>query len=317
MNIINEILQAELRIRDYIFKTPLLKSVYLSNEINGEVYFKLESEQITGSFKARGSMNKVLSLSEEEKAKGCVTASTGNHALGMANALDGVDAKGIIFLPENAVQSKVDALKNYDVELKFHGNDCLATENFAKKYAEDHDMTWVSPYNDPQIIGGQGTIALEITEDLEEVDYLFACIGGGGMMSGISSYFKAVSPKTKIVGCLPERSPEMFLSVQKGEVVELENPQDTLSDGSAGGLEQGSITFDICRETVDEFVLASETEIAENIVWMMDKHHKIIEGAAAVALSAFKKKSNDLEGKKVVIVICGANIPNEKLKELL
>ena len=317
MTIIEEIIKAEERIRPHILKTPLFKSVYLSEMIEGEVYFKLESEQITGSFKARGGLNKVLSLSKEEKEKGCLTASTGNHAQGMANALSISQTKGIIFLPENASPSKVAALKYYNAALKFHGLDCLTTELHAKEYAKAHDLTWVSPYNDPQIIGGQGTIAIEILEQKKEIDYLFGCIGGGGMMSGIATYFKTHSPQTKLIGCLPEKSAEMYLSVQKGEVVVIDEPEETLSDGSAGGLEPGSITFDICRELVDDYQTVTENEIAENIVWMMNKHHKIIEGAAAVALAAFKKQSKELKHKKVVIVICGANISNETLKSLL
>lgn len=317
MNILKEILDAEKRIRPYVFKTPLFKSVYLSDLIKGEVYFKLESEQVTGSFKARGAMNKVLALTNEEKQKGCLTASTGNHAQGMANALNITGTKGIIFLPENAVKSKVEALKYYDADLKFHGLDCLTTELFAKKYSKDHDLTWVSPYNDPQVIGGQGTIALEILEEQSGIDYVFGCIGGGGMMSGISTYFKEKSPQTNIIGCLPERSAEMYLSVQKGEIVVIEEPEETLSDGSAGGLEPDSITFDICKELVDGFETVTEEEIADNIKWMMSKHHKIIEGAAAVALASFKKRSAELKGKKIVIVICGANISNETLKAIL
>ena len=137
------------------------------------------------------------------------------------------------------------------------------------------------------------------------------------MMSGIATYFKERSPKTLLVGCLPEKSAEMYLSVQKGEVVVIEEPENTLSDGSAGGLEPGSITFDICRELVDDYQTVSEQEIAENIVWMMSKHHKIIEGAAAVAVASFKKQAGQLTGKKVVIIICGANISNDTLKTLL
>ncbi len=317
MNIYQEILGAEKRIRPYVLKTPLFKSIYLSELINGAVYFKLESEQITGSFKVRGAMNKVLSLTDDEKKKGCLTASTGNHAQGMANALNISGTKGIIFLPENAAPSKVEALRHYNAELKFHGLDCLTTELFAKQYAVENGLTWVSPYNDPQIIGGQGTIGIEILEELNDVDYVFGCIGGGGMMSGISTYFKERSPKTKLIGCLPEKSAEMYLSVQKGEVVVIEEPEETLSDGSAGGLEPGSITFDICKDLVDDYQTVSEQEIAENIVWMMNKHHKIIEGAAAVALASFKKQADKLKGKKVVIVICGANISNDTLKNLL
>ncbi|HIF02389.1 MAG TPA: pyridoxal-phosphate dependent enzyme [Nitrospinaceae bacterium] len=171
----------------------------------------------------------------------------------MANALNISGTKGIIFLPENAAPSKVEALKHYNAELKFHGLDCLTTELFAKQYAIENGLTWVSPYNDPQIIGGQGTIGIEILEELNDVDYVFGCIGGGGMMSGISTYFKERSPKTKLIGCLPEKSAEMYLSVQKGEVVVIEEPEETLSDGSAGGLEPNSITFDICKDLVDDY----------------------------------------------------------------
>ena len=317
MTILQEIIKAEERIRPYILKTPLFKSVSLSELIKGEVYFKLESEQITGSFKARGGLNKVLSLSLEEKERGCLTASTGNHAQGMANALSISQTKGIIFLPENASPSKIEALQHYDAVLKFHGLDCLTTELHAKKYAAENDLTWVSPYNDPQIIGGQGTIAIEILEQTDNIDYLFGCIGGGGMMSGISTYFKEKSPQTKLIGCLPEKSAEMYLSVQKGEVVVIDEPEETLSDGSAGGIEPGSITFDICRKLIADYQTVTEAEIAENIVWMMNKHHKIIEGAAAVALASFKKQAEKLKHKKIVIVICGANISNETLKTLL
>ena len=177
-------------------------------------------------------------------------------------------------------------------------------------------MIWVSPYNDLQIIAGQGTIAAEVLQDLKDIDAMFVTVGGGGLISGIGTYLKSMSPKTKIVGCLPENSAEMYESIKSGTFVDSHN-LDTISDGSGGAFEQGSITYDICKEVVDEFILVSEDEIKQSIKLMIDAHHKIIEGAAGVALASFLKKKDNYAGKNVVILLCGANIATEKLKEIL
>lgn len=317
LNLPEEIEAAAGRIAPHVLHTPLFRSVYLDEFNGGEVYLKLESEQYTGSFKARGALNKVLSMSKEQKANGLVTASTGNHAQGFARALTISGDKGLIYLPENAEPSKVEALMQYDVELAYFGNSCVETELHAKLQAEDKGMVWVSPYNDPMVIAGQGSIGKEILEDLSEVDAVLATIGGGGMMSGVAAWIKAHRPETRIIGCLPENAPEMYLSAEKGEIVMLEDPPDTLSDGSAGGCEPGAITFDLCCELVDDYILQTETQIAESIRWMADKHHKIIEGAAAVALGAFMNNAERFRGKKVAIVICGANITTATFKRLL
>lgn len=317
MNMYQEIKEAGERIRPEILKTPLFYSTYLSDLNKGEVYLKLESEQYTGSFKARGALNKVLRMSQVDRDKGLVTASTGNHAQGFARALTIAKAKGTIFLPTNAEPSKVEALKYYDADLEFYGDDPLTTELHAKQVAKDKGQIWVSPYNDPEVIAGQGTLAVEITDELKDVDAVFGCIGGGGMMSGVGSWFKQERPKTKIIGCLPTNSPEMYLSVKKGEVVMLDEYQPTLSDGSAGGLEEDSITFELCRDLIDSYELVDEEDIAAQIKYMVDKHHKIIEGAAAVALSAFMNTAANYIGQRVVIIICGANITTSKLKELI
>ena len=309
--------QAAVRIGPHILHTPLMHSGFLSALNGGEVHLKLESEQHTGSFKARGALNKVLATPEHEKANGLVTASSGNHAQGFARALGISGDRGLVFLPENAVPSKVEALGQYPVELRFEGADCLQSELIARAYAEEHGMVWVSPYNDPLVIAGQGTIGKEIAEDLPGVDAVFATVGGGGMMSGVASWIKSARPGATVVGCWPENSPEMCLSIRQGEIVAMDESLDTLSDGSAGGLEPGAITFELCRGLIDDFVLQSEDEIAAAIRWMVEKHHKVIEGAAAVALGAYMKQAQRLQGKKVVIVICGGNISAEVLGGIL
>lgn len=317
MNILNEILLAEKRIRPNILKTPLIESRELGKLISGKVYLKLENEQYTGSFKARGSLNKILSLSDEEKQRGVITASTGNHALGCARALEIAQANGTIFLPENASRAKVQALSNYTAELKFHGSDSLTTELHAKKVAEEENRVWVSPYNDPQIMGGQGTIGIELLQQLPQFDCALITVGGGGLIGGIGTYLKAHRPETEVIGCQPENSPEMALSVKAGHIVYLDEYIETLSDGSAGGIEDGSITFPICQQVVDDYLLATEEEIAEGIKFVVHKHHKIIEGAAAVTVAALVKNKERFQGKTVVLVMCGANIDIEKLKKII
>jgi len=317
MTILSEILRAEERIRPHILQTPVVESRELSKLIQGRVLLKLENEQYTGSFKARGSLNKILSLPEEEKKRGVITASTGNHALGCARALEIARAKGTIFLPENASKAKVNALSNYEVELQFHGNDSLATELHAKKVAAIENRVWISPYNDPQIIGGQGTIGIELTRQLPHFDHALVTIGGGGLISGIGTYLKAHRPEVQLVGCQPENSPEMTLSVKAGKIVYLDEYIPTLSDGSAGGIEEGAITFPICQEVVDDYLLATEEEIAEGIHFVAHKHHKIIEGSAAVPIAVLKKNKERFKGKTVVLVMCGGNIDIKKLKEII
>lgn len=312
---IDEIKDAAQRIENITYKTPFFFSVSLSKLIEGKVSLKLENEQMTGSFKIRGALNKLL---KSDKPGPFYTASTGNHAQGFAFALKHTNKNGKVFMPENASPAKVEAVKDLGAEIFFYGKDCLTTEIFAKEEAERDNAIWVSPYNDLDIISGQGTIALEILDQTNSpLDYLFVCVGGGGLISGISTVMHQLSPNTKIVACLPERSPEMFLSCQKGEVVCLENPLETLSDGSAGGLEPGAITFDICKALVNDFELVSEDEIASAIKWMVDKHHKIVEGAAGVALAAMIKRKTALKGKHVGVVICGGNIGTGNLINIL
>lgn len=313
---LNEIQQAEIRIWPYILQTPLLQSPYLSEISHANVYLKLENEQHTGSFKIRGATNKILTLTPEQKEKGVITASTGNHGQAVAKALQITKAKGIVFVPTNADSSKVAAMKAYGIEIQFYGNNSVETEIYAKKIAEEKGMIWISSYNDLQVIGGQGVIGIELIKQLDNIHAVFITIGGGGLISGIGTYMKSASPQTKIIGCLPENSDEMYQSIETGRYVKSEN-KETISDGSAGGFENGSITYDICKKVVDDFITVSEEEIKQVIKLMVDIHHKIIEGAAGVALASFIKNKEKFTGQNVVIVICGGNIATEKLKALL
>ncbi|MBM3265166.1 MAG: threonine/serine dehydratase [candidate division Zixibacteria bacterium] len=316
MDLLAEILRADRRIRPHILKTPLLPSFPLAGDSGARVWLKMESEQYTGSFKARGAMNRVLALTQEERTRGIVTASTGNHALGVARALAMTGITGTLFLPQTASPTKIETLRRYPVALELLDTDALGTELYARQAAHERGCVWISPYNDPYVIGGQGTIGVELAERADRIDEVFVTVGGGGLISGIATYLKIVSPETRIVGCLPERSPDMYRSVQVGHIVTLEQ-QDTLSDGSAGGVEPGAITFPVCQRLVDEYVLVTEEEIRQAVRLMVTEHRKIVEGAAAVAVAAFLRQRERFAGRNVVIVVCGANISMDNLIQIL
>ncbi len=315
-DVLREVLRAELRIRPYIRETPLDRSEYLSELGGANVFCKLENLQYTGSFKARGAMNKLLALSPEERERGVIAASTGNHGAAVARSAGVLGVSAIVFVPEGTDRSKVDAVRRLGGEVRFHGNDCVESEVFARRYAAEHGMTYVPPYNDMQVVGGQGTIGVEIARQLDEVDVVFAALGGGGMISGIAGYLKAVKPGVRIIGCSPENSQVMIQSVKAGRILDIPS-LPTLSDGTAGGVEEGSITFDLCRGLVDDYVTVTEEEIRDALRAFMDAHHMLIEGAAAVAVASFLKTKDQFRGKNVVVVICGANISAGRLKEVL
>lgn len=316
LEIKTEVLQAEQRIRPHIRETPLEYSFALSEIGRCNVFLKLENLQYTNSFKVRGAMNKLLSLTSEQRSQGVVAASSGNHGAAIAFGFSTLKLQGIIFVPENASKTKVEAIRRFGADVRFHGNDSAITETYARNYASENNMVYVSPYNDLQVIGGQGTIALELTRQLEKLDTIFVPVGGGGMISGIAGYLKSVKNHVKVSGCLPKNSPVMAESVKANRIVEMES-LPTLSDGTAGGLEANAITFDLCRTLVDDYVLVSELEIKDAMRLFMETHHMLIEGAAGVAIASYLKHKELCQGKNIVIVICGANISLETLKTVL
>ncbi len=311
-----EVPKAEARIRPYLRETPLDYSLPLSEWGGSRAYVKLENLQHTGSFKARGALNAMLSLGLEERAKGVVAASTGNHGAAVAFGLHRLGMKGIIFVPENASPTKLDAIRRYGAEVRLFGNDGLVTEVHARRYAEHRGMTYLSPYNDPRVIAGQATIGAELYRQLPSVEVVFVALGGGGLISGIAGYLKAMSPGTLVVGCSPSQAPIMYASIQAGHVVEMES-KPTLSDGTAGGLEPESVTFALCRALIDEHCLVREAEIREAMLLFMESHHMMIEGAAGVAIAAYLKMKERFRDKNVALIICGANISLDTLRSIL
>lgn len=316
MDVKNEVLQAEDRLRNYIRETYLDFSPTLSRLSNGKVFLKLENLQITGSFKARGSLNKVLSLSEEERNKGIITASTGNHGLGVANALTQTKSKGTIYLPKNVAKVKADAIKSFNVPIEFYGADSFEAETKARQVSVESGKIYISPYNDEKVIGGQGTIGVELLRQLPDLDYVLVAVGGGGLIGGIAGYAKEINPKIKVIGCLPENAPVMYECLKAGKIIDV-TETSTLSDGTAGGIDKDSITFEICQKYIDDFILVNEDEIADGMRFAIENHRQIVEGSAGVTIAAFKKESEKFAGKNTALIMCGGNVSFEKLKKIM
>ena len=283
------------RIGPHVRETHLEPSFWLSQESGCRVFLKAEHLQHTGSFKVRGALNKVLSLSAEERGRGVVAASTGNHGAAVAFALEQVGAKGTVFVPRKAAAAKVRAIEQLGAELRHVGEDPLEAELAARRYAAEEGKTYISPYNDERVIAGQGTVGLELAAQLPDADAVFVAVGGGGLVAGIASYLKSLRPSVRIFGCLPSQAPVMAECLKVGRIHEVPSLA-TLSDGTAGGLEEGAITFPLCKALVDEVILVSEEEIAEALRCFLSAHHQLIEGAAAVAVAAFLKACRPTAG---------------------
>lgn len=316
MDVRQEVIEAEHRIRAFVRTTPVEFSHVLSAAGKCRVHLKLENQQLTGAFKLRGAMNKLLALDEPTRAKGVVAASSGNHGMAVACGASRLGCPAVVFVPDAAVESKVEAIQAYGVEVRRRGADCVLTEANARDFAAAEHMTYISPYNDPLVVAGQGTIGLELEEQLPDLDAIFVSLGGGGLVSGVGGYLKGAGRNVGVVACSPENSPVMHASLAAGRIVEMES-RPTLSDGTAGGVEQGSITFDLCRRVIDECVLVTEDEIGAAIRLIVNHHHTLIEGAAGVAVAAFLKQTDRYRDKNVAILLCGANIDTDVLKRIL
>ena len=312
----DDVLASYDRSKNYIRKTPLDHSPSLSELINGEVYLKLENIQKTGSFKFRGAISKITSLSSDQRNKGVVTASTGNHGAAVSLAMKILDVNGKIVVPKNIARNKLENIKKLGGIVEFYGKDCIESEFRAQEISKESGSAYISPYNDPDIVTGQGTIAVELDNQLNNIDEVIVSVGGGGLISGIGGYLNQVQPKAQMVACSPKNSCVMYESLNAGRILDLPSKQ-TLSDGTAGGVEEGSITFDICKEIIDDFVLVTEREIASGIRTAINDDHQLIEGSAGAAIAALFKRKKTLIGKRVVIIICGGNINSTTLHKVL
>ena len=297
---------AAIRIADYINQTPIEYCRVLSRNLGGDIYFKMENWQKTGSFKIRGALNKMLLLEKPEKKKGVITASAGNHGLGVAYASELLNIKARIVLPVNASVAKVRKLSYYGCEVIQAGHDYDEAEDVAHQIEKDCNLTFVHAFDDPDIIAGQGTIGSELLDQLPRLDMIIIPIGGGGLIGGVASILKQVNPGIYVVGVQPSASPAMKESLIAGKVVETPI-KETLADGLAGRF-VSEFTLQLTNQYVDDVVLVSEKEIRHAMKFMVEDAHLLIEGAAAAGLAAITSEKISVENKKVGVILTGRNI---------
>ena len=255
-------------------------------------------------------------MEDHEKQKGVVSASTGNHGAAVAYAAGQTGIDCTIYVPDDASPAKLENMKQFGAKIEFHGNDCIKAEAKAREISISTGKTYVSPYNDPYVIAGQGTMGVEIESQCDGLDAVIISVGGGGLIGGTAGFLKSIWPHIHVVGCSPENSAVMIHSIKAGKVLDLSS-KPTLSDGTAGGVEENSITFPICCDMIDETVLVTEEEIKDAMITYVDKEHQLLEGAAGTAVATLLKKKDDLIGKRVGVVICGANISLDTVRDLL
>ena len=304
------------RCQDHLSPTPLEYSMYLSKEIGGEVWLKLDTMQRTASFKFRGALNKILSLTEAELDKGVVSASTGNYALAVAEAMRIRKRRATIYVAEDLEPSRLELLRSHGLDLVIHGTLAWDAEQEARRVAEEQDKIYVSPYNDPIVVAGQGTCGYEISRQLPELDAALFAVGAGGLLAGSAGWLKSHNAEVEVLGVSPENSPVMYESVRANEIVQMDT-LPTLVDTCAGGVDPDSVTLPLFRQYGLEIVLLTETEIEAAIRLLFEQHRLVVEGSAALAVGGLLKHKERFKGKKVVAAVCGRNINLDVFKRII
>ncbi len=309
--------EAAKRLKKIVTKTPLQLNQNLSRRYNANVYLKREDLQIVRSYKLRGAYNMMSSLSKEALENGVTTASAGNHAQGFAYSCRKLNVKGIIFMPVITPKQKINQTKFFgeeNIEIKLIGDtfdDCAAA---AKKFTQENEMTFIPPFDDYKIIEGQATVGFEILEELSNIDYIFVPVGGGGLASGVGSYFKTFSPQTKVIGIEPEGAPSMLKAFEAGHPVTLEHI-DKFVDGAAVK-RTGDLTFSICKNVLDDLHLVPEGKICSTILKLYNEDAIVAEPAGAMSIASLDDYANEIKGKTIVCIVSGSNNDIERMPEI-
>ncbi len=312
-----DFIAASLRLKKVITRTPLQLNHHLSNKYQCNVYLKREDLQVVRSYKLRGAYNMMLSLPADQLQRGVVTASAGNHAQGFAYSCKKLRAKGVIFMPIITPKQKVNQTKMFgedSIEVRLTGDtfdDCAVA---AKKFTEENNMVFIPPFDHPKIIEGQGTVAVEILEELSNIDYVFIPIGGGGLSAGVGTYFKTISPKTKLIGLEPEGAPAMYESIKAGYPITLDHI-DRFVDGAAVK-RVGDITFSICKEVLTEVHLVPEGKVCSTILKLYNEDAIVVEPAGALSIAALDAYADAIKGKTIVCIVSGSNNDIDRMPEI-
>ncbi len=305
------------RLKDIVKKTPLTYNHNLSRKYGCDVYFKREDLQIVRSYKLRGAYNMMSLLPANQLAKGVVCASAGNHAQGFAYSCKKLNVQGVVFMPIITPNQKVSQTKMFGegfVEVKLVGDtfdDCAVA---AKKYTEEHGLTFIPPFDNIRIIEGQSTVGIEILEEQQNIDFLFLPVGGGGLSAGVGAYFKTFAPQTKIIGVEPEGAPSMLTAIKAGQPVKLDNI-DSFVDGAAVK-RVGDATFEICKQVIDDMHLIPEGKICSTILKLYNEEAIVVEPAGAISVAALDDYADQIKGKKIVCIVSGSNNDIERMQEI-
>jgi threonine dehydratase len=312
---VSDVYMARRRIAPLVARTPLMRSVLLEREAGVPVYVKLENVQHTGSFKLRGAANKLLALSEEERARGVIAVSSGNHGRAVSYVAGALGIDALVCLSENVPQNKVEGIRRYGAQVISVGESYDEATEHAFRLREERGLTFVHPFDGPLVIAGQGTIGLEILEDLPDVDTIIVPLSGGGLAAGIGLAARAAGSGVRVIGVTMDRAPVMYASLKAGKVVEMAE-EPTLADALVGGLGPvNRYTFPMCQQLVDEAVLVSDDEIAEAMAFMLEGHHMVVEGGAAVGVAALLNGRAGI-GERVAVVVTGCNVDIPLLVEI-
>jgi threonine dehydratase len=316
-NIQLDFASAHLRLKKIVNRTPLTLNHHLSRRYQCNVYLKREDLQVVRSYKLRGAYNMMSSLPAEQLQQGVVCASAGNHAQGFAYSCMKLNVKGVVFMPVITPKQKIHQTKMFgeeNIEIRLVGDtfdDCAIA---AKKYTEENQMTFIPPFDDHRIIEGQGTVGVEILEDLSDIDFLFVPVGGGGLSAGVGSYFKTYSPKTKIIGLEPEGAPSMFEALKNGFPVTLDSI-DRFVDGAAVK-RVGDLTFSICKDVLDDMHLVPEGKVCSTILKLYNEDAIVAEPAGALSVAALDDYATEIKGKNIVCIVSGSNNDIDRMPEI-
>jgi threonine dehydratase len=304
---------AHARIKGLVYETPLLPSRSVGAAVGANLFFKAENFQLTGSFKLRGASNRLALLPQGASA---ITASSGNHGIACSHAAQRTGARLTVVLPEGVAAAKLAKIRGYGTDVIVHGAHSGLAEAYARRLSQERGIPYISPYNDADIIAGQGTAGLEMLAQHQGLDAVFVATGGGGLISGIGAVMKTMQPGIRIYGVSATASAALATVLTGGRLADVRHA-DTLADGVAGGIDDDALTLPIAAAVIDELVWCSEDEIRTALRALAHGEHQIVEGAAALALAGFMQVARGLRGKNVAVVTCGANYDAARIMPLL
>ncbi|MCV3473126.1 threonine ammonia-lyase [Campylobacter sp. CNRCH_2014_2849] len=313
---LNKIYQAKQKIADFVLKTPLVHSSFLSEFLDTDVFLKCENLQKTGAYKIRGAYNAIANLSKEQKQAGVIAASAGNHAQGVAISAKKFGIKAVIVMPEATPLLKVSATKNLGAKVILKGDNFDEAYAYALNYAKEHHLNFIHPFENESIIAGQGTLMLEMLDEISDLDMILAPVGGGGLISGVASAAKQINPNIKVIGVSAKGAPAMYESFKSKKIINSKAVR-TIADGIAVR-DVNKINFDIILECVDDFIQVDDEEIANAVLYLLEKHKITVEGAGASAVAALLHKKIDLKNhKKIGVILSGGNIDVQMLNIII